>query len=75
MIKLTRYDGTAFYLNSDVILYVEATPDTILTLDTRDKVMVRESVEEVIERVIEFKRKVFRGDLEFKRDPNLDAIE
>lgn len=75
MISLTRYDGSVFYINCDVILYVEATPDTILTLDTRDKVMVRESVEEVIDKVVEFKRKVFRGDLEFKRDPDVDSIE
>ena len=47
MITLTRFDGTQFVLNSDIILYVEATPDTIITLTTGDKLMIKETVEEL----------------------------
>jgi flagellar protein FlbD len=75
MIQLTRYDGSRFVLNCEIIQYVEAAPDTIITLLTRDKLMVRESVEQVVEMVIEFKRRIFRGDIEFKRDPDQESIE
>lgn len=75
MIRLTRFDGSNFVLNSEIIQYVEAAPDTIITLVTRDKTMVRETVEEVIDKVIEFKQRIFRGDLEFKRDPDDEIME
>jgi flagellar protein FlbD len=75
MIRLTRFDGSSFILNCDIIQYIEATPDTIITLITRDKLMVKEQVDEVILKVIEFKSKIFRGDLEFHRDENEETIE
>ncbi|HUX06975.1 MAG TPA: flagellar FlbD family protein [Acidobacteriota bacterium] len=75
MIRLTRFDGSSFVLNAEIIQYVEAAPDTIITLVTRDKLMVKETVDEVISKVIEFKRKIFRGDLEFRRDPEGETIE
>jgi len=75
MIRLTRFDGSSIVVNSDIILYVESTPDTIVTLMNKDKLMVKETVDEVIEAVIEFKRKVYRGDLEFRRDPGGETIE
>jgi len=75
VIRLTRFDGTTFVVNCDLIQYVEATPDTIVTLTTRDKIMVREGVAEVVEAVIEFKGKVFRGELAFERDPDEEIIE
>ncbi len=75
MIRLTRFDGSKFVLNAEIIQYVEAAPDTIITLVTRDKMMVRETVEEVIDKVLEFKQKILRGDLEFKRDPDDEIIE
>jgi flagellar protein FlbD len=75
MIKLTRFDGTVFVLNSDIIQYIESTPDTIITLTTGDKVMVREKVEDVIKAVIEFKQTVFTGILKLKRSEDIDYIE
>jgi flagellar protein FlbD len=75
MIHLTRFDGSRFVLNCEIIQYVEAAPDTIITLLTRDKLMVRESVEQVIDEVVEFKKRIFRGELEFKRDPDEESIE
>ena len=61
MIKLTRLNKTNLIVNSELIEFVEATPDTIITLTTRQKVIVRESVDEVIDSVIEFKRRIFLG--------------
>lgn len=46
-------------VNADLIEMIEATPDTMVTLTTGKKILVRESVEEVIERVIAYKRKSF----------------
>ena len=74
MIRLTRFDGTCIVVNSDIILYVESTPDTIVTLMNKDKLMVKETVDDVIEAVIEFKRKIYRGDLEFRRGPDEETI-
>lgn len=58
MIRLTRINETAFYVNGELIAFIDTTPDTVLTLTTGEKVRVRERAEEVVERVIEYKRKV-----------------
>ena len=57
MIRVTRLNGTELVLNSDLIETVEATPDTVITLTTDHKWVVKEDVEEVIERVIAFRRR------------------
>jgi flagellar protein FlbD len=56
MIKLTRINNQTFVLNSDLIEYVEATPDTVITLVTGQKLMVHESADEVTQSVISFRR-------------------
>jgi flagellar protein FlbD len=61
MIQLTRLNGSLLAINSDLIKFVEAAPDTVLTLVTGEKVIVREGVGEVIERVREFRRSVLCG--------------
>lgn len=61
MIKLTRLNNTLIVVNSDLIEFVEETPDTIVTLTTGQKVIVRESVDEVIEKVISFKKRIVNG--------------
>ena len=55
MIKVTRLDGQEVYVNSDLILFVEKSPETILTLQNGKKVTVKESIPEVIRRIVEFK--------------------
>jgi len=61
MIQLTRLNGSRLAINSDLIKFVEAAPDTVLTLVTGEKVIVRESTDEVIDRVREFRRSVLCG--------------
>ena len=56
MIKLSRLNGHQVVVNADLIKFVESTPDTLLTLTTGDKFMVQESVEDVIERVVFYRR-------------------
>ena len=75
MIRITRFEGTQVVVNSDIIQTVEETPDTIVTLTTGDKMMIKETVDEVIQAVIEFKRSIFAGGLKLLRDNNVDYIE
>ena len=58
MIKLTRLNGDEFYLNNDLIESLEATPDTVISLTTNKKVVVREPVEEVVNLVKGFRREI-----------------
>ena len=58
MIRLTRLDGSKLVVNCDLIEMIEATPDTMLTLTTQKRLVVHESVDEVIERSIEYKRRL-----------------
>ncbi|MFH1199373.1 MAG: flagellar FlbD family protein [Candidatus Omnitrophota bacterium] len=59
MIKVTRSDGKTIVLNAELIQYVEATPDTIITLTTDQKIIVKEKAEEIVKKVIEYKREIF----------------
>jgi len=56
MIQLTRINHLPMVLNSDLIEHLESTPDTVISLTTGQKMVVRETVEEVVRRVIEFRR-------------------
>ena len=60
MITLTRFNGSAVVVNAELIKLVESTPDTIITLIGGDKVLVKESVPDVVGRVIEYRRQVFQ---------------
>jgi flagellar protein FlbD len=62
MIKLTRLDGKPFVLNAELIRYVESLPDTFVTLTDGERIVVSESVDEVIRRTVAYqqaKRLVF----------------
>ena len=52
MIKLTRLDGEPFVLNAELIRYVERRPDTFITLTSGDRIVVSESMDEVVERAV-----------------------
>ena len=58
MIKLTRLSGRPFVLNASRILYLEETPDTIITLINGDTMIVRENVDEVVRRAIDYARQI-----------------
>jgi len=61
MILVTRLAGSEVVINTDLIVTVEKTPDTVITLTTGDRIMVRESVEEVVERAVGFRHRVLQG--------------
>ena len=58
MIEVTRFDGSKFHVNSELIEFIEANPDTVITLTSHKKVIVRERVPEIIDRIIEYKRRI-----------------
>lgn len=59
MIQLTRLNGNPLVVNSDLIKYAEASPDTMLTLINGEKIVVLESCEEVVGRTIAYRARVF----------------
>ena len=56
MIKLTRLNQKELMVNAEMIEFVEAIPDTIVTLTSGKKLMVAESVDAVVERIVEYRR-------------------
>lgn len=58
MISVTRLNGKRFYINCELIQMVENTPDTVITLTNDNKLIVRETAEEVAELIINYQRKV-----------------
>ena len=58
MIALTRLNGHPLMLNCDLIESLEATPDTVVTLTSGNKLIVRDSMDEVRDKIIEFKRRI-----------------
>jgi len=61
MIQLTRLNSQPLTVNSDLIKFVEQSPDTVITLVTGEKVIVLETANEVLERVVQFRRQVLQG--------------
>jgi flagellar protein FlbD len=58
MIRLTRLNHVPLVLNSDLIEQVEVTPDTVITMTTGEKIMVLESADEIVDRVVSFRRTI-----------------
>lgn len=59
MIKVTRLNQSEVYVNPDLIEFMEETPDTVITLTTGIKLVVEESAADVIDRIIEFRRRYY----------------
>ncbi len=63
MIPLTRFDGSGLMLNAEWIQSVEQTPDTLITLTTGFKIIVRESTDEVVAAFIAYQKEKFSNVL------------
>lgn len=61
MIKVTRFKGNEIILNAELIELIEQTPDTVITLTNGQKLLVNESPEEVVRRVMQYKRAIFNN--------------
>ena len=56
MILVTRLNGSQFYVNAELIRYVEGTPDTVISLIDGVKLVVRERPAEVINRIVAYRQ-------------------
>lgn len=61
MIELTRLQGQKVVVNVDLIEFIEETPDTLVTTTTGKKIMVKETVQEIIQKSIDFKKRCRLG--------------
>jgi len=61
VIKLKQINGETVVVNGEMITYVRARPDTVITLSNGDKLMVEETPDQVIDKVIEYKQKIIQG--------------
>ncbi|MBE3592670.1 MAG: flagellar FlbD family protein [Thermoanaerobacter sp.] len=63
MIYVTRLNNEEFIVNAELIEFIERTPDTVISLTTGKKIVVKETPEEIIQRVIEYKQKIFNKEV------------
>lgn len=62
MIELSRLNGHPIVVNAELLKFVEQNPDTVLTLITGDKLVVRETAPEIIRRVRDYRRSLLQPD-------------
>ena len=72
MIELTRLNGTVVFVNPDLIVTVEPTPDTVITLTTGDKLVVREAPQVIIDGFVALKRRMLADGFEVLPRQSLD---
>ena len=60
MIALTRLNGKEFWLNPDLVEYMEKTPDTVISIKDGRKLVVSESPEDVIDKIITYRQTIYR---------------
>ena len=63
MITVTRLNDQELIVNADLIEFVESIPDTIITLTTGKKIMVKEKPQDVIDKIVDFRRASFSAPL------------
>jgi flagellar protein FlbD len=73
MILLTKINKAPIAVNSDLIQWIEETPDTVLTMTNNDKVVVVEGISEIIEKVVHFRRHINRL-IESERERQLGNV-
>lgn len=62
MIEVTRFDGKKLMVNACLIEFVQDTPDTVITMTTGRKILVKEKAEEIQSLVIDYYQKIHRED-------------
>jgi flagellar protein FlbD len=56
MISLSRLNGSEYYVNADMIMTVEGTPDTVITLNNSTKFVVKDPPQEVVKKIIRYQQ-------------------
>jgi len=75
MIHVTRLDGTDVVVNADLISTIERTPDTMLALVTGARLMVRETVEELVDKVVSYRRRLQIGPTLLPDDAEIASLK
>ncbi len=60
MIKVTRLNHKTFTINSELIELIEEIPDTLITMTTGRKILVEESEDDIVEKIVEYRTRCFR---------------
>lgn len=60
MITITRLNDKELLINCDLIECIESTPDTTITMTTGRKIIAKESIDDVIDRILEYKKRIYR---------------
>jgi flagellar protein FlbD len=63
MITVTRLNNISIVVNPELIAFIEETPDTIITLSNGEKLIVKETVSEVIRRILNYRRSIFNPSI------------
>ena len=74
MIRLTRLNHVPLVLNSDLIEHIDVTPDTVITLTSGQILRVRESADEVVERIVDYRRRICGPEgqpVRLRQEPNV----
>lgn len=68
MIFITKMNNETILLNNDLIETIEETPDTVVTLNTGKKLLVKESSDEILNKVVAFKIKINSGNYKLDKE-------
>ena len=68
MVELTRLNGSILVVNAEMIETLEATPDTVVTLVNGKKMIVKESTDEVIERIVTYRRRTLANLIYYREE-------
>jgi flagellar protein FlbD len=74
MIVLTKINSATITVNSDMIEYIEETPDTVITLTNSDRIVVQERMAEIIEKIVQYRRTVL-GLVDAERERQLREVQ
>jgi len=75
MVRLTRLNHVPMVLNSDLIEHIDVTPDTVITLTTGQILRVRESADEVVRRIVDYRRRILDPVFAAEAEPESEAGE
>lgn len=75
MIELTRLNGTKFIVNCDLIKFMESTPDTMITLSSGEKMMVKDPIQDILRKTIDYRKRLYQEPIVVGEDINEKRLE
>ena len=75
MLEVTRLNGQKIVINCDLIEYIDANPDTTISLTTNNRYVVKESVEEVLTRIINYKKEIFSQNININKNNKEEEVK